>query len=201
MRKIFFEFLSLVLVFQFAFGENKKDTSITLKVQISDQTDDIRLLAYIPKKPLSLSDFSGTPDRKALADAETLSGIFVKYYFAQEHNRLLITVKVIPFFDKSKSWCRTGSRNARTLSHEQLHFDISAIKACEMVREMDTIPLSPSNYLKKLHAISDGKNQEAQSLQDQYDLETKHGRDAAAQEKWRKIISRSFASQSCYKEK
>jgi len=52
-----------------------------------------------------------------------------------------------------------------------------------------------------MQEISNNKNQEAQDLKDQYDLETKHGRNTDVQKKWKETISQSLAKQLCYKEK
>jgi hypothetical protein len=200
MKKIFCEIICLIFLFQLTLGQTKKDTSVTVEAHITYQTGDTNLISYSSRKPLALLDFSGTPDKISRGDAETYSGIFVKYYFSHNHKQLIIAVDVLPYFDKTKSWCREESRNDKTLSHEQIHFDITAIKGCEMVMEIEAFHFSLTNYSKEIQEISNNKNQEAQDLQDQYDLETNHGRIADMQEKWKEIISQSLAKQLCYKE-
>jgi hypothetical protein len=147
---------------------------------------------------LTLNDFSAAVDKSSKGDAETYSGIFIKYYYAHTQNQLMVTVSVLPYFDKGESWCREESRNDKTLSHEQIHFDITAIKACEMIRKIKSFSFTLANYSKELEKISNTQNQEAQELQEKYDLETSHGRNGPAQEAWKEMIYQSLANQLCY---
>ncbi|SRR5579871_304136 len=191
--------ISLILLFQILFSQLKKDSAVKVIAHINYQSDDKNLIPFSLNNPLTLNDFAGPVNSNVTGDAETYSGILLKYYFSHEHGQLLISVDVFPFFDKSKSWCRKESRNDKTLSHEQIHFYITAIKACEMIEEIEKYHFSIRGYKMELQKISNDKNLEAEEYQNKYDFETKHGRKIEMQQKWNEKITQSLSEQLCFK--
>ena len=176
-----------------------KGPSVEVVAEMLTDAADTERIAFTKARPLTLADFQGKPDDLSRAAAATNSGIEVKTSLQTLYNQTKVTVTILPFFDKERSWCRNNSRTARTLQHEQQHYNITAIKACELVAAIRVFKFSTDNYMKELEQLYKQKDREAQQLQQQYDSETSHGQITAAQMKWEDKISESLAKQDCYK--
>src|SRR5450432_2664428 len=158
--------------------------SFKIDVEINEESKDSDQLAFSLRRPLILDDFKGKPDDLSRGAAATYSGLDVKYNSQSLYGRVTVLVTITPFFEFSRSWCRTVSRTTRTLQHEQQHFNITAIVACEMASEFRSYPFTVDNYKDALERINKEKNKEMLQRQDQYDLDTRHGLIAVVQQKW-----------------
>ncbi len=184
-------------------GKNKliyaSDAPVILEVEM-ESLNAPRLLGYSLSRPLMPNDFMGKPDELSRAAAATAGAISFKYASTIDSGRITVRVLIAPFFDKLKSWYLNKYRdNAKVLAHEQRHFDIAAIKACELADTMRLQKLTKSNYNEKLELIAAKKQQEMEGLQAQYDAETRHGVNANMQEKWNRLLLDMLAKQECYK--
>ncbi len=187
-------------------GQNKeqlnamvKGPSVEVIAEMLTDAADTERIAFSKTRLLALEDFQGKPDDLSRAAAATNSGIEVKTSLQTLYGQTKVTLTILPFFDKERSWCRTNSRTARTLQHEQQHFNITAIKACELAAAIRAFRFSTDNYMKELEQLYRQKDREGQQMQQQYDAETSHGQIAAAQTKWEGQIGESLAKQDCYK--
>jgi len=187
-------------------GANKEQMQATLSgpsihvdAELKAETKDTDRIAWSSLRPLVLDDFIGKPDDLSRAAAITYSGIDFKYKTETLYGQVKILVTIVPFFDKTRSWCRTGSRNQKTLLHEQQHFDITAIKACELVTAIKGYPFTPANYMNELDQLYRQKEKEIAQWQEQYDQETRHGLIPAAQDKWVVLVRDSIGRQPCYR--
>ena len=176
-----------------------KGPSVEVEVQLLSDAADTERIAWTRARPLTLDDFRGKPDELSRAAAATNSGMDVRTSVQTQYNQTKVIVTILPFFDKDRSWCRTNSRNARTLQHEQQHFDITAIKACELADTIRHFTFSVQNYMKELEQVYKQKDKEAHAQQELYDGETKHGQVVAAQAKWEGVIREALSRQECYK--
>jgi hypothetical protein len=172
--------------------------SFKIEVEIKEESKDSDQLVFSLRRQLILDDFKGKPDDLSRGAAATYSGVDVKYNSQSLYGQVTVLVTITPFFEFSRSWCRTGSRTARTLQHEQQHFNITALVACEMANEIRIYPLSVDNYKEALEKINKEKNKEIQQRQDQYDMDTKHGLITAVQQKWEQQIRGELSKQTCY---
>lgn len=193
-----------LLEFDNWWGKNKllysPDAPVTLTVTIDHTPKDTNLLGYSPSRLLTSDDFRAAPDDLSRASASTASAIMVKYASDIDNGRISVQVLITPHFDKARSWYLNKYHgNARVLIHEQGHFDITAIKTCEMADTMRRQKLTKSNYLEMLELIAAQKQQEMNTLQKQYDTETRHGMNNAIQDKWNKLIKEWLARQACYR--
>lgn len=191
-----------LLEFDNWWGKNKgiysADAPVALMVTIEPTPKDTNLLGYSPARPLTPSDFRATPDDLSRASASTASAIMVKYSSTIDNGQIRVHTFITPYFDKMRSWyLKKHHSNAQMLTHEQGHFDITAIKACELADTMQQQKLTKSNYLETLEMIAAQKQQEMSALQKQYDTETRHGMNHAIQEKWNKLIKGWLARQAC----
>jgi hypothetical protein len=186
-------------------GSNKEQVQATLAgpsvkvdAEIKDDAGDTDRIAYSGSRPLQLDDFIGKPDDLSRAAAITYSGLDVKYKTESQYGQTKILVSITPFFDKTRSWCRPVSRNKKTLLHEQQHFNITAIKACELALAIKNYSFTLTGYMKELEQLYRQKEKEITQWQEQYDQETHHGLVAAAQDQWVTHIQDSVSHQACY---
>ena len=173
--------------------------SIRVDAEIKEETEDTDRIAYSSRRPLILNDFTGKPDDLNQAAAITYSGLDVKYKTETLYSQVKVLVTIVPFFDKTRSWCRAVSRNKKTLLHEQQHFNITAIKACELITAIKNYSFTPAGYMKELEQLYRQKEKELAQWQEQYDQETKHGLIPAAQDKWVILVEDSIGKQACYR--
>jgi len=174
--------------------------SIRVDVEMPGEVADSERIAYSPRRPLVLDDFTGRPDDLSRAAAITYSGLDVQYKTESLYGQTKVTVIIVPFFDKTRSWCRTISRKTKTLLHEQQHFNITAIKACELAAAIKGFSFTLTGYMKELEQLYRQKEKEIAQWQDQYDQETHHGLLATAQDQWVLRIQDSVRHQSCYRQ-
>jgi hypothetical protein len=188
------------------YGSNKEQVqailsgpSIRVDAEIKEDAGDSDRIAYSLSRPLILDDFMGKPDELSRAAAITFSGIDVKYKTETLYSQIKILVTIMPFFDKNRSWCRAASRSKKTLLHEQQHFNITAIKACELVTAIKNYSFTPANYMKELEQLYRQKEKEIAQWQEQYDQETRHGLVPEAQDKWITLVKDNVGRQPCYR--
>jgi len=181
------------------YSAQKTKPAVQVEVSMEDDPQDPDLISYSPTRPLTLDDFMGKPEEPSRAAAVTYSVVFMKYSSARNINNLImVDVYVVANFDKSKSWCRKDSRTTETLEHEQRHFDISAIKACELVNAIKKFPFTVDNFPRELQKLQREKQKELDEMQNQYDTESKRGPGPAGQEKWNKLIKDQLQNLTCF---
>jgi hypothetical protein len=181
------------------YNAQKTKPGFRVEVSMDEESEDSNFVAYALNRPLTLDDFRGPPQTKGDAVAVTFSMLSVKYASIQTaSNEVIVDVSVLTNFSKSRSWCRMENRNAETLAHEQRHFDISAIKACELVDTLRHFHFTTGNFTVELFRIQRQKQNELDLLQNQYDQESKHGVGGEAQEKWNRMIKEKLLKSGCY---
>ena len=179
----------------------KKERTIHVEVIIDQDEEGNDFLSYSPKRPLRLEDFQGQPNNVPTVAAVTFSMVSLKYSsLLTMDNEIIVDVSVVAYFNKSKSWCRTTSRNPETLAHEQRHFDLSAVKACELVDTIRKFQFSVDHFGTELDMLHRQKQKELDELQDLYDQESKHGTGPATQVKWNRLIDERLKQLNCFQE-
>lgn len=155
-------------------------------------------ISYSKSRKLYMSDFEGTPDETSPGAAATMSGIGMNYEATTLRNRTKVSVTLSIYFDKSRSWMKPNGKNVTTLIHEQKHFDITAIKACELRALIEKTTFTPEGYKAELKALLNKVQQEGADMQNQYDRETEHGTLIDEQEAWNKKVDDMLIKQACY---
>ncbi|HEX8530874.1 MAG TPA: hypothetical protein VF646_12675, partial [Cytophagales bacterium] len=160
-----------------------------VKVTFTDyvRNDRADTIFYAPGRPLGWDDFRDTPRTGPYA-----ATVFPS--FAQEgrtrvadgviHLDLLLKVYVL----KDASWVRPGSREEYALNHEQRHFDLVKLVAERFKRKVLADTLTVEDYDGQIGYEYLESYREMNRLQEQYDGETGHGLDRAAQERWNRRI-------------
>jgi hypothetical protein len=171
---------------------------VTIEVIMNTTPDTARLINYSHQRPLTKADFRAKPDPKDKAIALTASSIIVKYGMIADSADLKMMVVITPFFDKSRSWFRNTDYDSTVLLHEQGHFDIAALKACELADTLRGKVFTKANCYEMVDRIQAQKKLELHDLQELYDSKTGHGVTYAIQLTWSRMIKEMLKRKSCY---
>jgi hypothetical protein len=184
-------------------AKNKETVSaepvVTVNVFMSGVAEKPGHIAYTKDRKLYMTDFEAEPDESSMGAAATLSGIGMKMQGSTLRNTTKVDVTLTVYFDKSRSWMKPHGKNVTTLQHEQLHFDITAIKACMLKQQIEQAKFSPGNYKEELKNMLAKVQEEAGDMQNAYDRETEHGTIIDEQEKWTEQIQEMKRQQACFR--
>ena len=84
------------------------------------------------KRKLEWSDFKGEPNANSSFFAMTNSGIKYGWSSSFDGSKRTFEFEVSSYFDANNSWVKEGKNSDSLLVHEQIHFDISELKAREL---------------------------------------------------------------------
>ena len=142
---------------------------------------------YSLTRPLIWADFTAAPRTGDYAAA-----VFPSFSYAGRPEivagrlHLYLTFKV--FVVRSSSWVGPGQRTPYNLNHEQRHFDLVQLVVERYKRRVPADSLTLTDYNSQLQYQYIESYREMNRVQEQYDAETQHGRDAAAQQRWNQRI-------------
>jgi len=173
-------------------------SEVKVNVHMAKTTDKPNSIVYSLQQPLQISDFQGRVDGQEFELAVTVSGIGVGYASSTQNGQIILDVTVTPYFNKATSWFKPAGRNTRVLAHEQTHFDITAIKACELVAAIRKASFTQDNYVKLLEELQMKNAQESNDEEVLYDKETVHGTISDMQVAWEKKITEQVKAIGCY---
>jgi hypothetical protein len=165
-----------------------------LKVTFKDFTanEDPDTLFYHPGRPLRWEDFRAQPKGGPYAAA-----VFTNFSYeggSRVVNGIIhldLTTKV--FVVRNASWVRAG-RDAYGLNHEQRHFDIVKLVVERFKKQVQPENLTVEDYNSEIQYQFLESWREMTAMQEQYDRETRHGLDQAAQERWNQQIDRDLVN-------
>jgi hypothetical protein len=170
-------------------GNVATSSEVKINVTIGKIPDMPNSIVYSAQRPLQIADFEGIPtDNRGPEMAATLSGMGFGYATETQNGQLVANVTITPYFDRSQSWFKEAGKNPRLLAHEQLHFDITAIKACELAATVRNAHFTQENYIKMLDQLRDQNEKDTDQEETIYDDETKHGTIAEKQGEWEKKV-------------
>lgn len=180
------------------YTKTEGDAGVQSTVRFSQSGDDKDLIYYNKNKKLQLSDFESEPDDMSKGAAATYSGISMKYSHERKGRTIKLDIMLYVYFDKSKSWCKEAGKSAKTLNHEQLHFDITALNACRLAEKIMSYNFNTENYTSELEALLKETDKEGAALQNKYDKETNHGIKQDIQKQWNDTIRDELNTVNCY---
>jgi hypothetical protein len=172
--------------------------SVKINVVLGKTFSKPNSIAYNKQKPLRYEDFTGPADAKGFEMAATVSGIGVTYTPQSVNGQLVINVTVTPFFNKGLSWFKPAGKKANVLSHEQTHFDITALYACKLINTLRNTTFTKDNYDALLEQLRIKNQKESIEEEDAYDKETSHGTLSAKQQAWEKKIKEKLKTVGCF---
>ncbi len=173
-------------------------SSVRTNVTVGRTTDKKDLIVYSTGRPVQIPDFKGRVEGKEAELAVTVSGIGVGYSGQVDNGQVVIDVVITPYFNTALSWFKPQGRNSRVLAHEQAHFDITAIKACELIAMIRKAKFTEDNYEQVLQELQQRNSDESNALQNRYDEETAHGTIQPVQEAWEKKLKEQVRTCGCY---
>ena len=188
-------FLFFMLTFC-AFGSYAQKVQATVTMKSS--SDKSGQIVYRKGQLLRIKDFEGSEEKGMRAIAMTYSGVSLNYSAAIKSDEIFVNIYLYPSFDKEKSWFLEKHKDERTLAHEQLHFDITVIKACDLYKALKAYSFSKKfeNEIVELQTKYKIENEE---LQDLYDAETNNGINREKQAEWHEKIKKQLeACNDCY---
>lgn len=195
-RLLFFLIVSCVLLRKDAVAQDRKIVAHVVMDTRAEQADQI---AYKKGLRLKWNDFQGAEDpNNSDAVAMAYTGVSVRYDGSVSKGTVHLNIRVLTHFSRSQSWVLSGSKNDWTLNHEQRHFDITALNACALYRELSSYAFTDrfETEIRELQERYQRKNEEDQ---DRYDRETNHGIRHKAQDEWTERIQRALdESGACY---
>ena len=173
-------------------------STVKVNVVISKTIDQPDCIVYSTRRPLQISDFTGPPQNDVSELAATYSGIKFSTTGETEKGQLVINVTLIPYFNRSESWFKDAGKNPILLAHEQAHFDITAIKACELAEAIRKATFTKDNYMTLFDQLRKQYVDESNNEQNVYDAETSHGTIPDKQQEWQQKISKQVKEIGCY---
>lgn len=150
---------------------------------------------YSPKRPLVWDDFkvrNGKPGSRYAAAVFTSFGYEGRSYPREDDLVVEIGLKI--FMVKSMSWGRPEARNASTLRHEQIHFDITRLVVEKFKERLRKADLTIEDYDSEIQYQFLEAFRQMNDDQEQYDGETGHGLNGAAQAAWDRKIAEQISA-------
>jgi hypothetical protein len=143
---------------------------------------------------LKWDDFKGKPDKSQPFDASTETSVKSDLKGSGDD----ITITIVCFFEKSKSWVKKGKRGDTLLKHEQGHFDLAELYTRKMRKAMKEASFTSKNVnaeFKKIYLKYVGDLKKEQT---RYDNETKHSIIYDKQKEWEARIAQDLKAMNAY---
>ncbi len=169
-------------------GRNEKlakSVKVTMRDYRVDNEDDT--VFYDPKRPLRWADFRGRAPFRSNYSASVFVSLAYEGDSKIEDGEVEVVLDFKTYMLKSSSYVK-GDKNDYSLNHEQRHFDIAQIITERLKRKVAGMKLHPFNYDRVISSIYLDAYREMNRYQEQYDKETSHGTNRAAQEQWNRKI-------------
>jgi hypothetical protein len=173
------------------------DTNIKLargvKIIFTDYTEQTEgdTVYYSFKRPLTWDDFKAQPLNSRFG-AEILPSIGYNEDVDVSKGTVNVRLGTKAFVPKSASWVKADSKNSYSLNHEQRHFDIVKIIMERFKQKLRTEKFTVDNYDGPINVQYLESFHEMNVMQQQYDTETAHGTNIAAQEEWNEKIDKEL---------
>ena len=158
--------------------------------ETSSESTDSNRIAWDKSYQIDWNDFDGKAINSSSLDAYTMLGISLEV-IGQKNGK--VEMGVFGYFEKNKSWVKSGEKTGHLLSHERKHFDLCEVYRRKLIKKME----SKKSY--DYDSFSDdigkmfNKNFEAYTKeQERYDHETNHSQKKETQIKWNKFITKEL---------
>ncbi|MEH6514326.1 DUF922 domain-containing protein [Maribacter arcticus] len=138
---------------------------------------------WSPNFRFTWADFKGLAPITSSAAATTASGISYNFSTSYENNELKVEYTVGAYFYPTRSWYKPGVCNDVTLSHEQLHFDITELYTRKMRKKLAETKFT-ENVKEEVRKIYKTTLRQLNDFQNKYDSETNYSRNLIVQERW-----------------
>lgn len=159
-----------------------------IQMNVFGQNSGVKPIDWGEEK-LTWNDFKADPEGKNPNHAaSSATGLTYTWSYATTNYVPDLSYEVTAHFYPDRSWVRPDKMSAALLAHEQLHFDISELHAIKLRKALEAY-VEMRNIRTDLRKIYTKIEAQRIKMQHQYDRETKHGLDKAAQAHWNKKIT------------
>lgn len=176
-------------------GQNEK-LARSLKINFIDDTriTDDDTVHYNTARKLTWADFQAAPRKGSHYAAEVFTSFSYEGKSTVKNGVIMLNLQAKAYMLKPSSWARPDAKNAYALNHEQRHFDITKIIVERFKRKIhpDSLTLEDYNSITQYQFLESFR--EMSKLQNQYDDETNHSINQAAQERWNQKIDAELRS-------
>ncbi|MFD2571252.1 hypothetical protein ACFSUS_11455 [Spirosoma soli] len=176
-------------------GKNEKlAKSLTVTFTDDSRITDDDTVHYNPSRKLTWADFKAEPRRGSHYAAEVFTSFAYEGKSSVKNGVINVNLTVKGYMLKNSSWGRADAKNDYALNHEQRHFDITKIIVERFKRKVhpDSLTLEDYNSIIQYQFIESYR--EMNRMQEQYDAETSHSINQAAQERWNQKIDAELRS-------
>ncbi|MDO3624898.1 hypothetical protein [Mucilaginibacter sp. BT774] len=163
-----------------------------VKIRFTDYTETPEgdTIYYSPKRPLTWADFKERP-RDSHFEAEVIPLMGYAQQNSVVNGIIYVDMAIKVSVAKSDCWVK-GEKDDYILNHEQRHFDIEKIISERYKKKLLSMKLPADNFYGPINVEYLEALREATRMQKQYDGETKHGTDRAAQAQWNEQIDKEL---------
>ena len=149
---------------------------------------------YNTTRKLIWDDFQAEPRKGSHYAAEVFTSFAYEGKSSVKDGVIIVNLTAKAYMLKNSSWARADAKNAYALNHEQRHFDIVKIIVERFKRKLqpDSLTLDDYNSIIQYQFIETFR--EMGRMQSQYDDETNHSLNQAAQERWNQKIDAELRS-------
>ncbi|MVM29574.1 hypothetical protein GO755_05985 [Spirosoma sp. HMF4905] len=168
--------------------------SLTINFIDDTRITDDDTVHYNPARKLTWADFQAAPRKGSHYAAEVFTSFSYEGKSTVKDGIINLNLMVKVYMLKTSSWGRSDTRTAYALNHEQRHFDITKIIVERFKRKIhpDSLTLEDYNSIAQYQFIESFR--ELNRMQTQYDDETNHSINQAAQERWNQKIDDELRS-------
>ncbi len=164
-----------------------KNFTIILFLFVAGNNGYVGKFSYAERSALDWSDFRGKPEANNHFHAAVNTGITYQWSYGKDKGEIELNYEVDSFCYPSLSWVKRGHMSKALLAHEQLHFDISELHARIMRKRLKEYEAG-ENIRRDLNKMYKLVERMRINMQERYDEETDHSKNAVNQKKWEKKI-------------
>ena len=165
-----------------------------IKVSFTDYaaSADQDTVFYDPNRPLRWQDFKADVNRTSRFSATVFPSFAYEGQTEVRDGIIHLNLNMKVYVLKSSSWVKDEAKDTYGLNHEQRHFDIVKLVSERFKQKIQPEELSIADYNSNIQYLFIESYREMTQLQDQYDSETRHGIDKAAQDSWNKRLDKEL---------
>lgn len=149
-------------------------------------------------RQLTWDDFKGVPNAGDDFVASTNSGISFSFSYQTRNGKMNMDYEVFCNFYPELSWYKKELVTPYILKHEQTHFDISELFARKLRKAMAETNFG-SNLKDEVNAVYQEIETQRRQMQNQYDLESDHSKNEAAEMRWRTYVAEQLQAYGSWK--
>ncbi|MFT4061491.1 MAG: hypothetical protein QM642_03945 [Edaphocola sp.] len=148
-----------------------------------------QLKPYNPQRPINIRNFGGKIPANAQGMAGAESGLRVTYQIRNIDGAPKAIVELLPYFDQSKAWIKSGNELSKTLAYQQTFFKIAAYVTNEFIKELGTRKFVMAGLEKDLEEMKNRYATMLKEMQQKFLAETNYGEDIAMVNDWNRNLS------------